>query len=180
MENKELSTALITIAPAIVMPLLLWFLNKREKGGKEIKINEFIKRLELLEKLKGISERIAGPTPLHLETLIEQELVNIQAYLTPKYSQKEEETISNFENLSKFRRAFLLFIPAAGKVTFLQVLFFYLLFATILSPITIAVAVSEGESAGAYFLVFIFYVGILVVLSRFTNRVQKNRLKKTL
>lgn len=181
MAKSEIISSILQILPAVVMPLILWYLNHTESVTGQKQINNYIKRLELLEKLRDFNLKLPKEKSALNEELLQQEIREVQNFLRPQLDQEEEKKIISFDRFSKIRRFLLIFKPASFKVFILQ-FFFYIIFITIISFIPQLInsitAKTFSEDLGTLIIVIIFYIVLLIILSYYANKLQKRRLLK--
>lgn len=124
MESSE-KQQLISAFVALFIQIIVWFLNQSGKKDEVYKIDSHSKRLELLQKIKGIDIKSANVQ----EEILAREVSEILKFLKLGLRSENEKFLA----LPKVTRVFLLFKPASASIFVLQFLFFICIYYITLS-----------------------------------------------
>lgn len=136
MDAKLLSTFLSS-AVGIIVPIAIWYLNKKDKNQEVENIEKQIIRLNLIERISQIS---VG-SDIDMKSVVEIELEKAIAVLNDHESKSElariESVQSSYHTLPRWRQILLLFKPRNFTVFLLQAIFFYVTYGLISNIISL-------------------------------------------
>jgi len=175
---------LITGLTALPIPIVIWYLNKKDSRDALHMTDSYIKRLDLLKKVNEFTPSLSEETKEHVDTGIKKEVEKILEFLNPKQQPHTQIKIEAFQDLRKFRKTFLFFKPASWIVFILQVLFFYcglftLLFLFLLIGSFFDTAKTYNNLTLVFFIILIFFSTLTVSLNVAANKYQIKKLAKS-
>ena len=116
----------ILTTAALFVPLIVAFLNYKDRRDDIYKTDRLSKRLDLLNKVEQTMKINSLDTIPNYQETIRHEIQSVLEFIRPSETFQTEK-LKRFNQISKIRQIFLLFKPATSKIFVYQLAFYYFL-----------------------------------------------------
>lgn len=153
-----------TAGLAIIMPIIVWYLEVKSKKDNLYELDIFNKKLEILKKIEELNTYLPQVKRIEQDKIIIKELTEVIKFLNTQENSVTKEKLIKFQNLPKYKKTFLLFKPASFRVFLLQFFCYNFLFIGILYIIVFISVVIDALSGEYWYNRSLMMLVIAVVL----------------
>ncbi len=142
--NTELIIPIIAMVPALLAPLIAWFLSQRGVSRRAKELESLLTRIELVEKLRQIQEQTSD-SKARLVGILDTEVGDILDDLESLREIQAPLITKPYQKMAGLRRFLLLYKQASRKGKVYRGVFYACFFIAVSGGV---VGVAEGMSRG--------------------------------